>query len=44
MAYMVPLEGLGGSFWLDIRRVESWHKHKGSEVQGTSNWLHNCSF
>ena len=35
----VLLRGLSGSFWVDIRQVKEWYKHRGLEVQGTFHWV-----
>ena len=34
----VPLKGLQGSFWVDIRQVKGWCKSRGLEVPCTYNW------
>ena len=31
-------EGLWGSFWVDIRQVKSWYKHRELDQQGNVSW------
>ena len=35
----VPLNGLWGFCWVDIRQVKSWFKNRDLEVWGSDNWL-----